>query len=74
MAIMPRDTGVSSGTTVSKVRGSVEATTLDRDGDDRNSALDWYITWVRGRNKDSREKASRILNTQRRSILGVLRR
>jgi hypothetical protein len=63
MAIMPRDTGVSSGTAVSKVRGSVEASTLDRDGDDRNSSLDCYIAWVRGRNKDSRVEASRIWNT-----------
>jgi hypothetical protein len=43
MANIPRDTGVSGGTAVSKVCGSVEATTLDRDRDDRNSALDRYI-------------------------------
>jgi len=60
MAIIPRDTDVSGGTAVSKVRGSVEVTTLDRDGDDRNSALDCYITWVSGCNKDSRETASRV--------------
>jgi aminoglycoside/choline kinase family phosphotransferase len=47
---------------------------LDRDRENRNSALDWYISWIRGRNKDSLEKASRIWNTQRRSILSVLRR
>lgn len=60
MANMPHDTGVSGGTAVSKVRGSVEAITLDKDGNDRNSILDYYIAWISGCNKDSREKANRI--------------
>ena len=39
----PHDTGISAGSAVSMVRASMKATTLDRDIDDINSALNWYV-------------------------------